>query len=95
MACDCDGMGRCPRAPIRETLAPAGGWAKLARLGGQYRGAFHAWGADGKSVCANGRRGVKAKAGRQRQPFNACRECLRILGGDPRLIQRYPGVPVG
>lgn len=31
-----------------------------------------------------------AKFAREKQPVNACRECLRILGGDKRLIQRYP-----
>jgi hypothetical protein len=94
MACSCDGMGKCLRAsPGPEpSLQPASHlkWAKVARLGGHCRGSFHAWRADGRSVCANGRRGVQAKAKRDRQPVNACRECLRILGGDPRLIQRYP-----
>lgn len=66
-------------------------WAKCDRgIGGHYRGVFHSWRPDGLTVCAPGRKGTIAKFTREKQPVNACRECIRILGGDPRLIQRYP-----
>lgn len=65
-------------------------WAKLKHYGpGHSSKKYHAW-RDGLAVCANGRKGEIAKAQREAQPYRACLDCLRILGGDPRIIPRYP-----
>jgi hypothetical protein len=61
-------------------------WAKLARMGGQHRGQYHAW-KQGALVCAIRSDTPASKFQRDRQPFNACSLCLRALGLAPKQLE--------
>jgi hypothetical protein len=67
-------------------------WAKVRKVAGQgHHGVFHAWRESGP-VCAQARRvdsGI-AKLHRLKEPYRSCKDCKRILGGDPRIIPRHP-----
>lgn len=64
-------------------------WAKARNPGKGTRGPFHNW-EDGVSTCpqARGGAGPSQRSRRTRRPWNACKECIRILNGQPPAMNR-------
>lgn len=67
-------------------------WAKAKTPGKTTHGRFHHW-QGGVSTCPQARDGAgpSRRAQRSKQPWNACRECVRILNGQPFGINQRHG----